>query len=711
LIGNCKDILLSNILLQDRYDSFKSMKQNERKIYLYDILELNSLSDEVEHSNYKLEYAKNDERNKICQNKIDNVDKKEIEEELKKNIEILKNNKNLMNEYESKKDELYEKTQELNIELGLNKNYEKMLKDKCLIETKIRDKQKELDILLNEIKEYDEEEQDILKEKINELMKNKKNEYRIDITFEEYKKQKEKLEIEYDKIEISEYEDKKMRFEKIEEEYKINYDMKNKNMNIIDYELKNIKSYGNETKDVLLKMREELYVDNLENDIIELEIKTNIKEEYEKYIEQKIELNKKEELLKELERYEYNPECEICCKNEKVKDLKKLSEEIKELKIILNDEMEERMIEYKNNEKKLISKKEELKKINKINSGIKYLELLENKELEEERWKNNNVKKEKERVEDEIKELERNKKIKDKLEQKIKELKEKEEIIKENELIKENNKLLDIEIKEKEKVLEKVLRIDGIKEKILKYTEILNKECMEGKILNTKEIEERIVYNNKEYKLYEKEINNKSLENYHVEKRILEIEKEIVEFDKNLIEYYESLDMKIKYEYLVKITHNDGLKLYILNKYLEPIEKGINNIINNFMDKKVKLYIDDRKNKGYIRFEINIMDENIDKKIKNVDILGGRETLMVELALRLVLSQISLKPKPNFLIIDERFSVLDFNNINNIDMIFNFLNTYYEHTIVMSHIEIIKDYVKNKIYVVNEKKYSKLIKN
>jgi DNA repair exonuclease SbcCD nuclease subunit/DNA repair exonuclease SbcCD ATPase subunit len=711
LIGNCKDILLSNILLQDRYDSFKSMKQNERKIYLYDILELNSLSDEVEHSNYKLEYAKNDERNKICQNKIDNVDKKEIEEELKKNIEILKNNKNLMNEYELKKDELYEKTQELNIELGLNKNYEKMLKDKCLIETKIRDKQKELDILLNEIKEYDEEELNILKDKINELMKNKKNEYRIDITFEEYKKQKEKLEIEYDKIEISEYEDKKMRFEKIEEEYKINYDMKNKNINIIDYELKNIKSYGNETKDVLLKMREELYVDNLENDIIELEIKTNIKEEYEKYIEQKIELNKKEELLKELERYEYNPECEICCKNEKVKDLKKLSEEIKELKIILNDEMEERMIEYKNNEKKLISKKEELKKINKINSGIKYLELLENKELEEERWNNNNVKKEKERIENEIKELERNKKIKDKLEQKIKELKEKEEIIKENELIKENNKLLDIEINEKGKILEKVLRIDGIKEKILKYTEILNKECMEGKILNTKEIEEKIVYNNKEYKLYEKEINNKSLENYHVEKRILEIEKEIVEFDKNLIEYYESLDMKIKYEYLVKITHNDGLKLYILNKYLEPIEKGINNIINNFMDKKVKLYIDDRKNKGYIRFEINIMDENIDKKIKNVDILGGRETLMVELALRLVLSQISLKPKPNFLIIDERFSVLDFNNINNIDMIFNFLNTYYEHTIVMSHIEIIKDYVKNKIYVVNEKKYSKLIKN
>ena len=71
--------------------------------------------------------------------------------ELNKNMEILKNNKNLINEYEYKKNELFEKTQTLNIELGLNKNYEKMLKDKFLIETKISDKQQELDILLNEI--------------------------------------------------------------------------------------------------------------------------------------------------------------------------------------------------------------------------------------------------------------------------------------------------------------------------------------------------------------------------------------------------------------------------------------------------------------------------------------------------------------------------------------------------------------------------------
>ena len=720
LIGNCKDMLLSNILLQDRFDSFKLMKQTDRKIYLYDILELNSLSNDAEHSLYKMEYAKYDENNKICQKKLDSINKKVIEIELKEKIEILKNNKILIDKYESEKNELFEKTQKLNIELGFNNNYDIILNEKNSIKTKISDIEQELENLLNE-DDYNEndynQEISVLKDEIKILIKQKKNEYKIDLTYDEYKKQIEKLELEYDKINISNYEDLKDQFKKIEEEYIINYDRKNKNINIIDYELKNIKSFGKETKEVLLKMREELLIknlgsmDSLENDIIELENKTNLKEEYEKYIQQKNELNKKEELLKELEKYEYNPECHICCKNEKVKDLKKLCEEVEEIKIILNDEFEERMIEYKKNEKDLIYKKEELKKINKINSGIKYLELLENKKLEEETWNNNNIKKEKERIEKEIKELEKNKKIKDKLEQKIGELKQKEEIIKENELIKENNKLLEIEINDKEKLLEKIIRICGIKDEISKYNEILENKIIEDKVLDTKDIEQNIQDNNKEYKLYEKEISNKTLENYNLEKRILEIEKDIVDFDNNLIEYNKTLDLKIKCEYLLKLTHNDGLKLYILNKYLEPIEKGINNIINNFMDKRVKLYIDDTKNKGYIRFEINIIDDNTDKKVKNVDILGGRESLMVELALRLVLSQISLKPKPNFLIIDERFSVLDFNNINNIDMIFNFLNTYYEHTIVMSHIEIIKDFVKNKIYVVNENKFSKLIKN
>lgn len=723
LIGNCKDILLSNILLQDRFDSFKLMKQADRKIYLYDILELNSLSNDIEHTNYKISYGKHDENNKIHKKNIDNFNKEYINEELINNMENLNNNKNLINDYQNKKNKLYETNQDLNIELGYNKNYNiKKIENREKISETIIKKKEEINELLTGIKEYDDEKEDIniLKTKINEINDKKKNLYEIDLTYDEYKELDEK----YKKLNISEI-DKDI-YEEIEKEYILNYDNKNKNINIIDYELNNIKNkitISKETKEVLLKKKEEILCKKVEEkirilneEINELEMKPYLKEEYEIYIKNKNEFIKKDSILKELEKYEYNPECHICCKNAKVKDLIKLSDEIKELKKLLNDELEKEMIEYKINEKELIEKKEELKilnkekdKIDKININILYLELLEKKVEEEEKWNNNEIKKEKEIMDKKFKEYKQNK-------LKIKELKQKEDIIKKNEIIKNDNELLDIELNENKKKLEYLLNKENKKLKIdkLEYEISINVEELksideiEEKIKNIKIIEQKIIENNKESKIYEDKIKELIIINYNIDNKIKENIEEKKNYDKNLIDYNESLDLKIKYEYLVKLTHNDGLKLYILNKYLEPIEQGINNIIKNFMDKKVKIYIDDTKNKGFIRFEINIIDEN---KIKNVDILGGRESLMVELALRLVLSQISLKPKPNFLIIDERFSVLDFNNINNIDFIFNFLNTYYEHTIVMSHIEVIKDYVKNKIYVVNENKYSKLIKN
>ena len=286
-----------------------------------------------------------------------------------------------------KKDVLFDKNQELNIELGINKNYEKKLKEKCIIEAKILDKRKRLDILLNEING---EELCILKDKINELMNKKNNVYDIDLTYEEYKKEMDKLETDYNKINIDE--DPNKQYERINQEYLIKYEMMNKNINIIEYELKNIniKKIGKETKEELIKLTNLVKIDTLENDINELENRTNLKEEYEIYIQQKNELTKKESLLKELEKYEYNPECHICCKNAKVKDLKKLSEEIKELKIIISNDLVDKMKDYKEDEKELILKKEELKKINNININIKYLELLENKKQEEEQWKNNN---------------------------------------------------------------------------------------------------------------------------------------------------------------------------------------------------------------------------------------------------------------------------------------------------------------------------------
>ena len=77
---------------------------------------------------------------------------------------------------------------------------------------------------------------------------------------------------------------------------------------------------------------------------------------------------------------------------------------------------------------------------------------------------------------------------------------------------------------------------------------------------------------------------------------------------------------------------------------------------------------------------------------------SGFERFIIGLAVRMTLCQISLTAKPNFLIIDEGWSCLDSENLGNIGTIMNYIKTQYEHIIIISHLEELKnqsDYVIN----------------
>ena len=64
----------------------------------------------------------------------------------------------------------------------------------------------------------------------------------------------------------------------------------------------------------------------------------------------------------------------------------------------------------------------------------------------------------------------------------------------------------------------------------------------------------------------------------------------------------------------------------------------------------------------------------------------------------MTLSQISLVAKPNFLIIDEGWSCLDSEYKNDISEIMNRIKSLYDHVIIISHLEELKnqaDYIIN----------------
>ena len=123
------------------------------------------------------------------------------------------------------------------------------------------------------------------------------------------------------------------------------------------------------------------------------------------------------------------------------------------------------------------------------------------------------------------------------------------------------------------------------------------------------------------------------------------------------------------------------------------------------MNKSIELYIE----KDDIVLNIKVLDNNNDKY--NISMMGGRETFIMDIAFKIVLSKIANLPKSNFLFIDEGISVLDKDNLSNIGELFDYLNNYYDYVFLISHIEEIKDYVNSKIDVKNYGGYSKILKN
>ena len=83
---------------------------------------------------------------------------------------------------------------------------------------------------------------------------------------------------------------------------------------------------------------------------------------------------------------------------------------------------------------------------------------------------------------------------------------------------------------------------------------------------------------------------------------------------------------------------------------------------------------------------------------KSVEIHGGMEGFIMDLAFKIVLSQIAILPKSDFLIIDEGISAFDKEHLGQIESLFEFIKQF-SKVLLISHIEGIKDYVPYQIEI------------
>ena len=141
----------------------------------------------------------------------------------------------------------------------------------------------------------------------------------------------------------------------------------------------------------------------------------------------------------------------------------------------------------------------------------------------------------------------------------------------------------------------------------------------------------------------------------------------------------------LDYDLYLMALSKDGIPYELISKAIPSIEREINNVLENM-------------NAGF-HIELEMKDKNIDAFICyggdkwNLELSSGMERFVSSLAIRIGLINVSTLPRPNFIIVDEGFGALDSDNIANMQGAFQYLRTQFDFTMVITHLDTIKDYM------------------
>ena len=171
------------------------------------------------------------------------------------------------------------------------------------------------------------------------------------------------------------------------------------------------------------------------------------------------------------------------------------------------------------------------------------------------------------------------------------------------------------------------------------------------------------------------------------------------EMEKKLYHLEEEIKKK---EILNSILEKDGLPLYLLNKKMKIMECQMNDLLSPFLPgKQIRFFIEQKS------IEFGVISSSNSNTM--VNLFGGMESFILELVIKLTFSKYSILPRSNFFIIDEGISVLDQQNISNINSLFQFLSHLVTNVLLISHIPQIQDFVDKSMYITKTNNKSNVV--
>ena len=185
-----------------------------------------------------------------------------------------------------------------------------------------------------------------------------------------------------------------------------------------------------------------------------------------------------------------------------------------------------------------------------------------------------------------------------------------------------------------------------------------------------------------------------------LQQQIAQSREEIRKFEEISSELLEKTKEYGMMKSLEESLNKDGLPLQILRNYLVPITEEINGIIRPFISRKICLRVEEDE-----LILDSFPNESADK---SVFMHGGMESFILDIAFKITLSNFAKLPKCNILFLDEGISAFDGERLANIDILFSFIQNYFPKTVLITHLDSVKENIQEKIMISKENGLSRI---
>tara|TARA_Y100001937_G_scaffold95877_1_gene130275 strand:- start:5775 stop:8930 length:3156 start_codon:yes stop_codon:yes gene_type:complete len=155
------------------------------------------------------------------------------------------------------------------------------------------------------------------------------------------------------------------------------------------------------------------------------------------------------------------------------------------------------------------------------------------------------------------------------------------------------------------------------------------------------------------------------------------------------------------YQYLLEAIRRDGVPYDLISKSLPTVEGAVNDILSQIVDFSIVFNMDGKVIDTHIVYD--------DDRVWPLELSSGMERFISSLAIRVGLINVSNLPRSNFLAIDEGWGTMDSENINSVYSLFQYLKTQFQFSLIVSHIDSMRDAVDTLLEVKKTNTHSNII--